>query len=72
MLLYVALKSGIIIRFNPEKASFGFNHEGYFSADVAMHLPQTQRPGETEITSFKDVQSFTFHKSEMSCQWAEY
>jgi hypothetical protein len=58
---YVFLKSGVIIRFNPEKCEFSFNQRGYFAGDVGLMLP-----GET---GYHNVESFTFNMDEISCHW---
>lgn len=60
---YVMLKSGLTIRFYPEKVQFSFNEKGWFVGDVGLRLlPET---------GFRPVESFTFHKDEISAHWME-
>jgi hypothetical protein len=68
---FILLKSGPIIRFNPDYCEFSFNQNGYFVGDVQLHLPQTQRQDERNLTSFFKVESFTFHMDEISCHWVD-
>ena len=68
---YIALRSGLIIRFDEAKVTFEFNQKGYFVGDVALHNPETQRPGGGYLTSFRSVESFTFHMDEISAHWVE-
>jgi hypothetical protein len=60
---HVFLKSGVEIRFNPEKCEFCFNDRGYFVGDVGVRRSSNN--------TFHNVESFTFHIDEMSCHWME-
>jgi len=56
---YVFLKSGIEIRFNPERCEFSFNDRGYFVGDVGL----------ARGSAYINVESFTFHMDDISCHW---
>jgi hypothetical protein len=60
---YVFLKSGVEIKFNPEKVQFSFNEKGYFVGDVALISPNH--------AGYSNVESFTFHIDEISCHWVK-
>lgn len=60
---HVFLKSGVEIRFYPERCEFIFNQKGYFVGDVGIRI--------SSKNTFHNVESFTFHMDEMSCHWME-
>jgi len=68
---HVYLKSGVMIKFSPEKCRFEFNERGYFVGDVYIITPYSRNGISNGEKVSSLVESFTFHLDEISCHWLE-